>query len=564
MNPTLKASDRPPHEFQQKLVLYPDTIPKEWANITISWKGIIGPTIEDWIGIFTPIESNRVYTSIWANVSKSWKKGQGEVHALLLNMREDYIVRYMRGNGDKAQIITISNVLKVNPEYPMQGHLSYTHDPTEMRVMWVSGRDSQPTVQYGLDPNHLNLVATGASHTYFETDLCTPKNKSHYWFGSHWWWDPGYIHNVLLKSLTPNTRYYYKFGSDSTLYSDIFSFNSHVGFGEDAASSIGGVKVIAFGDMGTRYCGGGWWCPGAAGLTSDSLLNELSNGIYAMVLHIGDISYALNHALTWEEWFAEIEPIATQVPWMVGIGNHEYDHYHQPFRPKWSNYGNDSNGECGVPYRNRFHMPTPTLEAQKVEQKQPQVIAKEIDTAWWYSFDYGNAHFVVMSTEHDFLPGSVQYQWMDQDLSAVNRTITPWVILGGHRPMYCSGNYTSDYQMAVQIQIHLEDLLYRHEVDLCLWGHYHSYERSCPVYNNKCVTKSFKKNGYLAPVHTVIGMAGAALSNDWIKPQPEWSLFRDALRYGYSVIHIHNNTALEFKYIEDTTATVMDVFWLFK
>ncbi len=129
---------------------------------------------------------------------------------------------------------------------------------------------------------------------------------------------------------------------------------------------------------------------------------------------------------------------------MVGLGNHEYDHYNQPFKPKWSNYGNDSNGnyislvfcryvpqpsfiniyiyikgECGVPYHNRFHMPSPTSANNKAddETKLPPIIINNnndknnnnhsmpIDDSWWYSFDYGNAHFIVISTEHDFLPG---------------------------------------------------------------------------------------------------------------------------------------------------------------
>ena len=47
-------------------------------------------------------------------------------------------------------------------------------------------------------------------------------------------------------------------------------------------------------------------------------------------------------------------------------------------------------------------------------------------------------HFVMMSTEHDFRPGSRQYQWLEKDLKSVDRSKTPWVIVGGHRAMYTS------------------------------------------------------------------------------------------------------------------------------
>ena len=50
-----------------------------------------------------------------------------------------------------------------------------------------------------------------------------------------------------------------------------------------------------------------------------------------------------------------------------------------------------------------------------------------------YGFDYGSAHFVLMSTEHFFYPGSPQYQFLDAHLKAVDRTRTPWLIFAGHR-----------------------------------------------------------------------------------------------------------------------------------
>jgi len=70
-----------------------------------------------------------------------------------------------------------------------------------------------------------------------------------------------------------------------------------------------------------------------------------------------------------------IQPVATAAPYMVGIGNHEfvfskpmlddwaywdanrYDYMYQKWAPKWGPYGNDSGGECGIPYSSRFHMP---------------------------------------------------------------------------------------------------------------------------------------------------------------------------------------------------------------
>jgi len=50
-----------------------------------------------------------------------------------------------------------------------------------------------------------------------------------------------------------------------------------------------------------------------------------------------------------------------------------------------------------------------------------------------YGFDYGSAHFVLMSTEHDFGTNSTQYKFLDQHIQNVDRSKTPWLIFAGHR-----------------------------------------------------------------------------------------------------------------------------------
>ena len=50
-----------------------------------------------------------------------------------------------------------------------------------------------------------------------------------------------------------------------------------------------------------------------------------------------------------------------------------------------------------------------------------------------YGFDYGSAHVVIMSTEHQFTPGTAQYKFLESHLKNVDRNVTPWLIFGGHR-----------------------------------------------------------------------------------------------------------------------------------
>ena len=57
---------------------------------------------------------------------------------------------------------------------------------------------------------------------------------------------------------------------------------------------------------------------------------------------------------------------------------------------------------------------------------------------FYYSFDYGFAHFCCICTEtyqYDYAPGTPQYAWIEQDLAAANnnRANVPFVFVVGHR-----------------------------------------------------------------------------------------------------------------------------------
>lgn len=53
------------------------------------------------------------------------------------------------------------------------------------------------------------------------------------------------------------------------------------------------------------------------------------------------------------QYMDQIQPVASRVPWMVGVGNHERDFptaSKSATRPELSYFtGDDSGGDCGVP-----------------------------------------------------------------------------------------------------------------------------------------------------------------------------------------------------------------------
>jgi hypothetical protein len=160
---------------------------------------------------------------------------------------------------------------------------------------------------------------------------------------------------------------------------------------------------------------------------------------------IGDVAYARGYASEWPNFFDQIEPLASAVPWMTTDGNHERD-----FPDSGSLFaGTDSGGECGVPYAHRFAMPTPSAQLKKQSKKQvgrrgkksnarallqrmkqarhpasastagfPSAVGGVVHDTPWYSQNFGSVHFVLMSTEHDFSPASEQYAFLEAGTTA--------------------------------------------------------------------------------------------------------------------------------------------------
>jgi hypothetical protein len=298
--------------------------------------------------------------------------------------------------------------------------------------------------------------------------------------------------------------------------------------------------MVAFGDMGKAEVDGSLehWEEVPSRNTTDLIRAGLQDT--DLVLHIGDISYAVGYSSQWDTFMDQIEPIASYVPYMTCIGNHERDFPNSG--SVWD--GVDSGGECGAPYETRFKMPRPSLDKP------------------WYGFDHGNIHFTIMSTEHNFTSGSEQWNFLTNDLKSVDRSVTPWLVMAGHRPMYVDSNFTNDQYVATLLRQNLEDAMYAAKVDLALWGHHHSYQRMCQIYQGACVTTP-DQTGYYAPYHMVIGMAGMWLSSASVPSTPPSWLSYIALEYGFTRIRTTSKT-LTLEFVADGDGQTQDVLTIKK
>ncbi|KAK1564719.1 hypothetical protein Q3G72_010027 [Acer saccharum] len=253
--------------------------------------------------------------------------------------------------------------------------------------------------------------------------------------------------------------------------------------------------------------------------TTDQIVRDLNN--IDIVFHIGDLTYSNGYLSQWDQFTAQVEPIASTVPYMIGSGNHERD---------WPNSGSfydtpDSGGECGVPAETMFYVPA------------------ENRAKFWYSTDYGMFRFCIADSEHDWREGSEQYRFIEQCLASVDRRKQPWLIFAAHRVL----GYSSDYWYGQEGSF--EEPMGRASLQK-LWQ----------KYKNQCVnTEKHHYSGTVnGTIHAVVGGAGSHLSK-FSEVTPNWSLYRD-YDFGFVKMTAFNHSYLLYEYKKSRDGEVYDSF----
>ncbi|KAL1569810.1 putative inactive purple acid phosphatase 27, variant 2 [Salvia divinorum] len=469
------------------------------------------PSNHDWIAVFSPAKFNGSICNLendpkaavpyicsapikyqFANFSDPnyANTGKASVKLQLINQRSDFSFALFRGGLSNPQLLAVSNSISfVNPRAPVYPRLALGKSWNEMTVTWTSGYNIDkaiPFVEWRWKGGKKTRSPAGTL-TFGRRSMCGSPARS---VG---WRHPGWIHTSFLKDLWPNTVYTYKLGhllsNGSYIWSKIYSFRSSPYPGQDSLQ-----RVIIFGDMGK-----------------------------------------------WDQFTAQVEPIASTVPYMIASGNHERD-----WPGTGSFYGGkDSGGECGVPAETMFYVPADNR------------------AKFWYSADYGMFHFCIADTEHDWREGSEQYKFIEHCLASADRQKQPWLIFAAHRVL----GYSSDKYYGLEGSFEepmgresLQKLWQKYKVDMAFYGHVHNYERSCPIYENKCV--NFEKSHYSGTVngtiHVVVGGAGAHLS-EFSTLNTTWSVYKD-YDWGFVKLTAFNHSSLLFEYKKSEDGKVYDSF----
>lgn len=251
------------------------------------------------------------------------------------------------------------------------------------------------------------------------------------------------------------------------------------------------------------------------------------------------MSYADGTQPVWDVYGNVVQPVASTVPYLYGVGNHEWFDF--------STYNFTA-------FMLRFRTPGgSTYDATKL----------------YYSFDTGLMHVIQLqgycpsmrstSTQPCLAAGSAQLTWLLDDLSRVDRKITPWVIVTFHQPYVNSNTAHPIATEGLPMQLAIEQTLYDAGVDLVLSGHVHAYERSCRVFNYTCTAN--------APYYITIGDGGnrEGLALNWTPVQPSWSVFRQAT-FGHGEITAINDTHLLWQWHQnpDLEPMIADEFYIVK
>jgi hypothetical protein len=181
----------------------------------------------------------------------------------------------------------------------------------------------------------------------------------------------------------------------------------------------------------------------------------------------------------------------------------------------------------------------------------------------------------MLSSEHDMSPDSPQGRWIEKDLSSVDRSVTPWVFVTFHRPIYDSETHEGERITTEHLREMVEPVFVKYNVDLVFAGHIHLYQRTCRVAKGRCVKDSEDvaplfanstfsgDSGYRGIPQITIGSAGMNLEYGPFLPE-EWPIVQK-FQFGIGRIQIEDQgKKLLFEFLDTSTGKAVDSFTLQK
>ncbi|WP_299096843.1 T9SS type A sorting domain-containing protein [uncultured Winogradskyella sp.] len=305
------------------------------------------------------------------------------------------------------------------------------------------GTETGVTIKWRTDINDVSVVEYSTDETfatYSTTSDATPKVD----------------HELDITGLASGTVYYYRIGTGGSLLAqntDLY-FKTH--------PSLGSTDAYTF------------WILGGIGKAHHS-----SNAAKAIEVRDAFYSYIGNNKLDGIMLTGDnADSHGTDIQYQQSL----FDTYSDKVQNSivWSTIGNidgkyiNSGSSIVGAYYDIFSFPT-AGESGGVAS----------GTESYYSFDYGNIHFIVLNSfEEDRSVGAAMYNWA---LNDIQNTTQQWIIGLWHHPPYSKGWHTSEgLQYAgdpaeielIEMRENIIPMLEANGIDLVIAGHSESYERS--------------------------------------------------------------------------------------
>ena len=420
-------------------------------------------------------------------------------------------------------------------EAPRQLHLAFADERT-MAVGWLThgALPAPPRVRYGTRPGDYTHSATGT--TRHDADPAAPFLPFH--------------HDVVLRNLRPDTRYYYAAEGVGGALSAERSFTTL-----PAPTADGALRCSIFGDMGVNN-------------SAATIARMEQRADHAFIMHVGDVSYAddlvdgrryeggRGYEAIYDAFGDMVEPLASSKAYFVAPGNHDVACHILNDRDCLGAHRNFT------AYNRRWRMPSPESGGS---------------LNMWYSFNAQRTHFVSIDTETDYDGAPTtpdtrfaggrgggfgdQMGWLEQDLQRAHADpAVDWIVVVGHRPIYESIDNAKDWppDTVTRLREHVEPMFLRYGVDLYIGAHKHYYERLAPLRNRKLCAA-----GEACPTYIVHGSAGnnEPLSDKGTTHQ-DWVRASDYSNRGFLEFEVVNATRAAVRFIRADDGLVHDEGWL--
>ncbi len=393
--------------------------------------------------------------------------------------------------------------------------------PNSITVRWRTNNPTDSRVGYGLAPTSLSASASNATQT---TE-----------------------HSVTLTGLTPDTKYFYSVGTSTAALAGADA--NHYFVTSPAPGGQRATRIWVIGDAGDGSAG--------QARVRDAYSNRTGTTHTDLWLQLGDNAYDTGTDAEYQDHMFNVyrDMLRKSVTWPT-IGNH--DTADSPSPP------------ASLPYFQMFSFPT-AGQAGGVASGSKN----------YYSFDFGNIHFVNLdSMASSRAAGSAMLNWLQNDLAANTKE---WTIAFWHHPPYSKGIHDSDVDIeSIEMRQNALPILESFGVDLVLSGHSHDYQRSYLIDGHygpsSTFTNAMKKNGgsgrpaetgaYTKPqgqssrqgaVYTVAGSSGYLVGGG---PLNHPAMFISLLELGSMVLEI-NGSRLDAIFLSDT-GVVRDSFTISK